>query len=287
MNTKTVRLDDNTRRILRGCSIRQSGAEWHLDLPQLDRKDYVKAKKALTALNCVWSRKAGTHICREDPTEAITGVINGDDIEVPQYDFFPTPIELVTRMIEEADIEPGMICLEPSAGDGRIAIAMVSKSDRRNNVMACEMNVQAQHILKTQDILVVAEPDFMKYNPEGKFDRIVMNPPFSKEQDIQHVLHAWDLLAPGGRIVAIMSEHAFCTNSNRRCVGFQKWLDNVGWSEELPEGTFKESGTMIRTRLVVIDKPAKLEIAVVGDTHAPVKSSVVRGVQQELWAAFQ
>jgi 16S rRNA G1207 methylase RsmC len=33
--------------------------------------------------------------------------------------------------------------------------------------------------------------DFLEYGGQGgNFDRIIMNPPFSKQQDIKHIMHA-------------------------------------------------------------------------------------------------
>lgn len=51
-----------------------------------------------------------------------------------------------------------------------------------------------------------------------------------------------------------MAESAFF-RSDKKSVAFRKWLDkNGGYSEKLPEGAFKESGTMVNARLVVIVK---------------------------------
>lgn len=195
-------------------------------------------------------------------------------------DFFPTPMPLVWRMVELADIQARDVVLEPSAGDGRIAQYVLEHEPRPLSATACEINAAALRVISEIKGLSVHGYDFLDFTVGG-FTKIVMNPPFSKEQDILHVQHAWDLLAPGGRIVAIMSEHAWVAN-NLRCTQFRDWLDDLGaMVEELPEGTFKESGTMVRARLVVIDKPVNIDTPVVRE------SSVVRGTQQELWAAFQ
>ena len=95
----------------------------------------------------------------------------------------------------------------------------------------------------------------------GKYDRILMNPPFSEGRDIQHVRHAYDLLKPGGRLVALMGESAF-TNQNKRATEFREWLESVGGTEEkLPEGTFNDPSLPVNTganaRMVVIEKPAQ------------------------------
>lgn len=92
------------------------------------------------------------------------------------------------------------------------------------------------------------------------YDRIVMNPPFSKGRDILHVQHAYSLLKPGGRLVAIMGEGAFF-RSNNDAEGFRAWLDDLGaTSERLPENSFMDAelpvNTAVNARMVVIDKPA-------------------------------
>ena len=77
-----------------------------------------------------------------------------------------------------------------------------------------------------------------------------MNPPFSA--DVDHVLHAFAHLKDGGRIVAIMSEHSFFAN-DKKSIEFREFLEQRGTSEKLPSDTFKASGTMVNTRLVIID----------------------------------
>ena len=54
-----------------------------------------------------------------------------------------------------------------------------------------------------------------------------MNPPFSNRQDAEHVRHAYDLLKPNGRIVAIMGEGVFF-GSDKKAVEFRERLDCVG-----------------------------------------------------------
>jgi hypothetical protein len=41
-----------------------------------------------------------------------------------------------------------------------------------------------------------------------------------------------------------------------RAASFRAWFEDVGGVvEDLPEGSFKESGTNVMTRIIVIDKP--------------------------------
>ena len=105
--------------------------------------------------------------------------------------------------------------------------------------------------LKHPDVTVV-NADFLECTPEkygalalGQYDRIVMNPPFDMGADIKHVEHAYEFLATGGRLVAIVA------NGPRQREELQgiatAWID-------LPDDTFKEQGTSVRAAIVVLDK---------------------------------
>lgn len=92
------------------------------------------------------------------------------------------------------------------------------------------------------------------------YDRIIMNPPFSNRRDAEHVMHAYTLLKPGGRIVAIMGEGVFF-GQDKKAQEFRDWLESVGGtSEKLPAGSFMDPSlpvnTSVNARMVVIDKPA-------------------------------
>lgn len=166
--------------------------------------------------------------------------------------FFPTPKETVLKMLNEADIKDGETVLEPSAGKGNIADEIKAQHPH-NNLDVVEYNGSLRELLTEKGYNVVGS-DFLE--TKGTYDKIVMNPPFEKGQDIDHVMHAYDLLKNGGRVVAIMSEGSFF-RSDKKSESFRSWLDEVGGiSEKLPEGTFKnaERSTGVNTRLVVIDK---------------------------------
>jgi DNA polymerase III beta subunit len=165
--------------------------------------------------------------------------------------FFPTPKALADRMVEEADIKPGMRVLEPSAGNGRLADAIAKKTDE---LTAIEPVSDLRAILDLKGHAVSEDRDFLAHR--GEYDRVVMNPPFENGQDMDHVRHAFDLLKPGGKLVAIMGEGGFF-RGDKKATAFREWLQaHGGTSEKLPEGTFKESGTGVATRLVTVTKAA-------------------------------
>jgi hypothetical protein len=245
MLTKTLRFDDDVVSVLAQARWSDDGLSVVL-VGQLERSLYEKVNKALTALGGKWNRKAGAHIFPLDPREQVDGLLNDGTLQVARDGFFETPRDLAERMIALAKIKPTMRVLEPSAGLGAIAKLLTSYP-----LDVCEKNEQRAAHLMDCGFNVVAR-DFLTYSILS-YDRIVQNPPFEEHQDVDHVLHAYHLLANGGRLVSVCSESPFFRD-DKKSVDFRDWLDRVGYSEKLPEGTFKSSGTSVNTRLVIADK---------------------------------
>jgi phospholipid N-methyltransferase len=170
-------------------------------------------------------------------------------------DFFPTPDTLAARMVDAAGLEYGEWVLEPSAGTGAIVQAIVAakRGVSLTCVEASAERVAALHALPGLQNGLVIQGDFLEYEPGDGFDRIIMNPPFSKGQDVQHVRHALGLLNPGGRLVAIMSS-GILFRQDRHYADLRADIERRGGTvEPLPPGTFKASGTGAETALVIVD----------------------------------
>ncbi|MCD9514061.1 LPD38 domain-containing protein [Photobacterium carnosum] len=168
-------------------------------------------------------------------------------------DFFPTPETIATDIADLANIEPGMSVLEPSAGHGMLADAALKAG---GEVQTVEMAGDLIDILEAKGHKVEGG-DFMEYQPDQMYDRIVMNPPFSN--DIDHVQHAYEMLKPGGRMVAIVSSMAG-NRQNKKNTAFREWLDDLAAEEQmLPDDAFKASlnPTSVSTKTLVIEKPAQ------------------------------
>lgn len=165
-------------------------------------------------------------------------------VSAPQL--FPTPAELAERVAELADIRPGQRVLEPSAGTGNL-IEAVRRREPGAHVEAVEINMALANALASRCKGVPVMPgDFLEkseFELGGKFDRIVMNPPFVNGADIKHIQHALKFLKPGGRLVAI------CANGPRQREALQPLA--MEW-EDLPRDTFKEAGTGVSTALLIV-----------------------------------
>lgn len=219
-------------------------------LPQitLDRKTYLQVNEVLENAGGKWNKKEKGHIFQSDPSKLWTAIESGETVnEKKLYQFFETPKEIVRQIIELAEIKDGMLVLEPSAGHGSICDEL-----SKNIELKCvEIDSEKYKVLKEKGYNC-ENIDFIDYNFNG-FDRIIMNPPFTKGQDATHVLHAYNLLKEGGRLVSVMS-NSITFNSQNKYKVVRDLIDKNGEIIELPEDSFKESGTKVRTVLVVINK---------------------------------
>lgn len=168
--------------------------------------------------------------------------------------FFPTPAEVVSKMLEKAELKEGMRVLEPSAGRGDIA-DKAAEVVGKDKVDVCEIHSGLRDILSSKGYRLAGGGDFL-WAGGGWYDRVIMNPPFEDMQDVDHVMRAYYMLKPGGRLVAIMSESPFFREDHKALM-FRAWLEDVeGWDEKLPDGSFKDApkATGVATRIVVIDR---------------------------------
>jgi predicted RNA methylase len=227
-----------------------------LALGHLDRKLYADTDKALQAAGGKWNRKAKAHLFEGDAAAAIEPIIlTGEIVSLKQeLQQFYTPPDLARRVITLAGIVPGLTVLEPSAGRGALAAEALLAGglvdcveiDARNVVMLCSTPYAG-----------VVEGDFLAQAPKRSWDRVVMNPPFTRDQDVKHVLHALRFVKAGGRLVAIMSA-GITFRTTRMSPAFRGRVAEMGGTIELlPEGTFKASGTGVNTCLVVINVPER------------------------------
>ena len=217
----------------------------------LDRKDYVKVNKVLEAAGGQWNKKFKSHVFTTNAEERLEQILLTGEVEIPkdEFDYFPTPEIVVEKMIEKADPKPGMKMLEPEAGQGAIAIPFKKLGCE---VTCYELSEKNFNILKDLG-LNVFQKDFLQVEPEEIFDLVVMNPPFSKQQDIKHVLHAYKFLKPNGKLVSVMCSNILWRD-NKLTNEFRKFVQENGEIEKLPDQSFKSSGTLVGTVVVTLKK---------------------------------
>lgn len=181
------------------------------------------------------------------------------------YQQFSTPIDLAFVAATAADIRPGDLVLEPSAGTGMLAIHAQSLG------ASLLLNELA---LTRADMLAALFPGatLTRFNAEQIDDYlprtlqpsvVLMNPPFTarahqagtaRGADLLHILSAFGRLASGGRLVAITG-----TSCDPASGDFSAFIEknssaSVVFSAALDRGFFRAHGTDIATRLTILDK---------------------------------
>ena len=206
----------------------------------------------------MWNRKAKAHVFAKDDdvAEMLENVLLTQEVKdlKREYQFFPTPRAVAERMCEMAEIDSASEVLEPSCGNGQLSDVIWEHSPAG---MCCiELNTDMKRYLAEKPYGVNYR-DFLDVTKKeiGSINRVVMNPPFTRHQDIDHVRHAYDLLDAGGILVAIMCESTFF-RTDKKSVEFRDFLDSVyAQAIKLEPGAFHESGTDVVTRIVKIRKP--------------------------------
>ena len=224
---------------------------------QLDRKQYMSINEVLETIDLKWNRWKKAHIIdwfsQEDLENAINDVIETWEVEtlketIKKFQFYPTPKEVAEYLVELADIKDWERVLEPSAWQW----AIYSEINPNNYAVAIELKDDNYEILRKMywdSRWLVINMDFLDYNDEN-FDKIIANPPFSKSQDVKHILHMYELLNEWWRIVSVASSSIQTREG--------KLYDELRALNpefiELPEWSFKESWTMVNSVIVIINK---------------------------------
>jgi predicted RNA methylase len=228
---------------------------------QLNKKLYAKVNEALTAIGGRWHTGRQAHVFEDDPKELLEEVVLAGAVYTRRdYEFFWTSSELAERAVVAAELEPGMLVLEPSAGDGALA-AKAAKVVGIESVRCFELMPRNVKILRNKGFTVDGPTDFLKTQPQEIADRIIMNPPFSGGRDAAHIQHAMKWLKPGGLLVAIASTQ-WQIHDTRAAADFRDYLAKLGaWIEQIEAGAFKEAGTDLETTLIVVRKPVEEPIS--------------------------
>jgi predicted RNA methylase len=236
---------------------------------------YQQVNEVLEAVGGRWTSSEGAHLFPIDADEALAPVLATGHVVTlrekrQQAQYFPTPAPIVQRLIELADIKPGMEVLEPSAGSGAIAAAVA----RLGTVVDCfeQDPGYAAVLADTGAPRTVRVVDFLTMPPNPIYDRVVMNPPFTRGADIRHAQHALRFLAPDGLLVSVMSWTV--TEHSRNTAAFRALVEaRGGVVEAVAEKAFAESGTDVPTVIVAIPAARPANVA---PTAWPVREAAAQ-----------
>lgn len=136
-----------------------------------------------------------------DPTAILRELMNSGVLPSKKdHQAYFTPDKLGDEALELLCVSESDRVLEPSAGTGAMA-----KKLPKDQTLCVEVSNFHAGILSAQGFNVV-EADFLAFarSCSERFDRILMNPPYSKGRAVAHCEAALNLLDAGGRAVMIV-----------------------------------------------------------------------------------
>lgn len=238
--------------VLQNCIV--EGNVVKLPSEQLNRKLYQEVAKALELIGGKWKGgKVFGFVFATDPTDLLEEIANGEKRNLKkEFQFFATSEKLADKLVYLADLKQHDTILEPSAGQGAIIRAINKVCDVVPDCFEL-MDVNIIVLNKSALRFNLIGDDFLKHN--GKtYTKIIANPPFTKNQDIDHLKKMYEYLSLGGRLVCITSE-SWVNGSQKKQVEFKNWLNEIEAEViNIEKGAFKESGTAVGGKIIIINK---------------------------------
>ena len=168
-------------------------------------------------------------------------------------DYYATPEPIGLKMAEWLQLKPNDHAAETSAGHG--AIARWFPNFSRNTFIEQSYSLAGE--LKMLGNGDVKHEDFLNFRPARNFEGIAMNPPYGSggSDAIKHFARGYSMLRNGGRIVALIPDGGSATKR------FDDWFQSDNGRDarliaeiSLPNSIFKNAGTSVKTRLIIVDK---------------------------------
>lgn len=181
----------------------------------------------------------------DKPTERQASTAVSKDLQ-----YYPTPVAVVDSLLSDIYIQGMEYILEPSCGCGRIMDGIAKRWPDNATIYGIEVHPDRAREAKEKGHAVRCA-NFLDVQPEfyrDPFDRVVMNPPFYGRHYAKHVEHAMKFLRPGGKLHAILPVTARLDHGLIESMGYRH-----SW-EDLPVGSFRESGTNINTTVLTMEK---------------------------------
>ena len=178
-------------------------------------------------------------------------------------DFYPTPKNLIDKMLDGLEWKMIHTILEPSAGKGNIVEVLREKQKFNNkwyttiklDIDCIESDENLRAILKEKNIRVVHD-DFLTYDTMKEYDLIVMNPPFSN--GCKHLLKALEFQQRnGGAVVCLLNAETLKNECNNERIMLNRMLREYNADVQYIRDAFvdAERKTGVEVALVKVKLP--------------------------------
>ena len=228
-------------------------------LPQVQftKKTYLEVKNRILEAGGEWNGQLNGFTFDFNAQRVFDILKSGKRCNLQQeFQYFATPDEIADIAVSKfSSLSESDTILEPSAGRGSLVNAVRRRCPKA--VVDCYelMPENIEHLEKVEGARIVGK-DFFECH--DKYNRIIANPPFANNQDIDHIYAMFERLTIGGELACIVSQH-WKFAKDQKCTYFREWLkENEAQVIDFDKGEFKESGTIVGTSLVYLVRKQKI-----------------------------
>lgn len=170
--------------------------------------------------------------------------------------FYPTPINIIQKMIDGLKFEKIKTILEPSAGKGDICDYITSREyrDSKDDFDTIEIEEDLRSILKEKGYNVIYD-DFLEFETLKRYDLIIANFPFSDGD--KHLYKAISIIKKnGGNLICLVNAETIKNPFSNLRKTIKTELDDLGASVEFIKDGFSqaERKTNVEVALIKLEK---------------------------------
>jgi hypothetical protein len=224
-----------------------------IDLPSTKLKHYSHIKTLMQRAGGKYLKLGFEFSITADLPAIMLSLVKGEEYNPKKlFQFFGTNDTQSAALVADVNLKAGDTWLEPSAGQASVANLARKISNKGVVIELMDENVSSL-IAQGYDPI---QQDFLTVTPEeiGLFNKIIANPPFTKNSDIKHVSHMFNFLENNGKLASIMSM-SWRESSHKVAIQFRDWIDYLGADVvDIPAGEFKGSGTNVATCKIIFTK---------------------------------
>lgn len=240
-------------------------------IPQLKRCDYNQVKAILNRLGGSWNTQNQVFKFNKCPQALVERVLSVGPRRLNQFHFHPTPQCVFDYMAKFTPLEylgasEGEVrVLEPSCGEGGLIQMLLAfgKAEGRNFLVE-GYDIDPLNVMFCQEAgLNVQQADFLTIEPVAKYDLIIMNPPFNRDEFIKHIQHAQKFLNLNGLLISVVPTHWISHWHGKKG---REWLleqAQINSITNLYPGEFFDSGVFksasVKTTIICLDSVQKAE----------------------------
>jgi Dimethyladenosine transferase (rRNA methylation) len=212
--------------------------------------------------------------------------------------FYPTPPDLVEKMLGKVNFEDVRNVLEPSAGKGNIALALEEMKnhhfyiegrrypvERNYAIDTIEIDENLRHILTGHKLRVIHD-DFLTFETFKQYDLIVMNPPF--DEGDKHLLKALDILKRGGQVICLLNAETVRNPYTMTRQELMRRIHELGGEVEFHQDAFSaaERKTDVEIALVNVTIPKVKDESIIMDHFRKAQEKAAsKGIRKDIVAS--